>query len=34
VNAIIKVSVTSLSTHYGNSLPAVSFVAGGDSAEF
>jgi len=34
VNAIIKVSATSLSTDYSNSLPAVSFVAGSDSAEF
>jgi hypothetical protein len=34
VNAIIKVSATSLSTSYRNSLPAVSFVAGSDSAEF
>jgi hypothetical protein len=34
VNAIIKVSATSLSTDYSNSLPGVSFVAGSDSAEF
>ena len=34
VNAIIKVSATTLSTSHSNSLPAVSFVAGSDSAEF
>ena len=34
VNATIKVSATRLSTPCGNSLPAVSFVAGSDSADF